>query len=169
MTATVTTSPGRYAGKVAVITGAGSGIGREIARGVARTGGRVVCLDRNGSEDEIAGELGDAAIAVRGDVARAADVERAIGTAEERFGRLDVVFNNAGFGGPMMPLADQTEENFDLVHSVNLKGVFFGMKYGIAALLRGEAARSSTSRRRPVSSVGRVTASTPPPRRASCS
>ena len=65
---------GPFRRKVAVITGAGSGIGREIARGVARRG-RVVCLDRNGSEDEIAGELGDDAIAVHGDVARAADVE----------------------------------------------------------------------------------------------
>jgi NAD(P)-dependent dehydrogenase (short-subunit alcohol dehydrogenase family) len=127
---------GRLAGKVAVITGAGSGIGKEMALLFAGEGACVVCADRNGTEEQTAEAIGDAGVAVRADVAVSADVQNVIRTAEERFGRLDVLCNNAGFGGPMMPLAEQTEENFDLVHSVNLKGVFFGMKYGIASMLR---------------------------------
>jgi len=126
----------RLAGKVAVITGAGSGIGREMAQLFAREGARVVCADRNGSEEQTAAAIGSGAIAVHVDVAIGADVENLIGIAEATFGRIDVLCNNAGFGGPRMPLAEQTEENFDLVHSVNLKGVFFGMKYGIASMLR---------------------------------
>jgi len=124
------------AGKVAVITGAGSGIGKEMALLFAREGARVVCADRNGSEAEIAAAIGSDAVAVHADVAIGADVENLIRTAETSFGGVDVLCNNAGFGGPRMPLAEQTEENFDLVHSVNLKGVFFGMKYGIASMLR---------------------------------
>ena len=126
----------RLAGKVAVITGAGSGIGKEMALLFAREGARVVCADRNGSEEDVAAAIGRDAVAVRADVAVATDVERMVATAEERCGRIDILCNNAGFGGPRMPLADQTEENFDLVHSVNLKGVFLGMKYGIASMLR---------------------------------
>ncbi|NUU23522.1 MAG: glucose 1-dehydrogenase [Streptomycetaceae bacterium] len=127
---------GRLAGKVAVITGAGSGIGRASALLFARHGAKVVCADRSGEQHAVAKEIGDAAIAVDVDVAVAADVRRMIETAEQRFGRLDVLFNNAGFGGPRKPVAEQDEAVFDDVVAVNLKGVFLGMKYGIAAMLR---------------------------------
>lgn len=127
---------GRLEGKVAIVTGAGSGIGRASAKLFASEGARVVCADVSGAEEETAAEIGDAAVAVHVDVAVGADVERMVAVAEERFGRLDVLFNNAGIGGPKLLITEQTEENLDLVLGVNLKGVFFGMKYGIPAMLR---------------------------------
>ncbi len=127
---------GRLAGKVAVITGAGSGIGRAAALLFAAEGARVVCADRSGDQDTVAAEIGDAAVPVHVDVSVAADVQRMIATAEEHFGRLDILCNNAGFGGPRKPLVEQDEATFDDVIAVNLKGVFLGMKYGIAAMLR---------------------------------
>lgn len=125
----------RLANKVAVITGAGSGMGKAMAQLFVREGAKVVCADRSGKEEETAASLGDAAVAVHVDVAISKDVRLMIETAVQRFGRLDVVCNNAGFGGPIMPLCEHTEENFDNVVAVNLKGVFLGMKYGIDAML----------------------------------
>src|SRR5580692_1586703 len=126
----------RLANKIAVITGAGSGMGKAMAQLFVREGAKVVCADRSGKEEETAAHLGDAAVAVHVDVAISADVRLMIDTAIQKFGRLDVVCNNAGFGGPIMPLCEHTEENFDNVVAVNLKGVFLGMKYGIEAMLR---------------------------------
>jgi NAD(P)-dependent dehydrogenase (short-subunit alcohol dehydrogenase family) len=127
---------GRLAGKVAVVTGAGSGIGRATALLFAREGARVVCADISGREKEVVAEIGDGAVAVHVDVSRNDDVVHMIETAEREFGGLDVLFNNAGFGGPRRPLADFDEEIFDNVVAVNLKGVFLGMRHGIAAMLR---------------------------------
>ncbi|HEY7106993.1 MAG TPA: SDR family oxidoreductase [Acidimicrobiia bacterium] len=127
---------GRLDGKVAVITGAGSGMGRASAELFAEEGAKVVCADRSGDETEVARDIGDAALAVHADVSVEADVEQMIGTAEARFGRLDVLFNNAGFGGPTMPLHEQTLETWDLVHGTNLRGVFLGIKHGVPAMLR---------------------------------
>jgi NAD(P)-dependent dehydrogenase (short-subunit alcohol dehydrogenase family) len=128
---------GRLQGKVAIITGAGSGMGKSMAEIFVAEGANVVCADRSGNESEVAASLGKkSAVAVHVDVADSAQVQHMIATAEKHFGRLDVLCNNAGFGGPMMPLAEQSEETFDQVHAVNLKGVFVGMKYGILAMLR---------------------------------
>lgn len=127
---------GRLQGKVAVITGAGSGMGKEMALLFAREGAKVVCADRSGQQQKVAEAIGAAAVAVQVDVSVSADVQNMIKVAEERFGRLDILCNNAGFGGKMLPLHEQTEEAYDNVHAVNLKGVFLGMKYGIAAMLR---------------------------------
>jgi NAD(P)-dependent dehydrogenase (short-subunit alcohol dehydrogenase family) len=136
MTTPGTTPGGRLAGKVAVVTGAGSGIGRATALLFAREGALLVCADRSGEQHTVAEEIGDTAVPVAADVSDADDVRRMIATAEDRFGRLDVLFNNAGFGGPRKPLAEHDEATFDDVIAVNLKGVFLGMKYGIAAMLR---------------------------------
>lgn len=132
---------GRLSGKVALITGAASGIGRESALLFAREGAQVVVADLDAEAGEaVAAEVskaGGAAIAVRCDVARASDVEAAVAAAEKRFGALHVVFNNAGIfpaqdGSPV----DTPESVFDQVMAVNAKGVFLGCKYGIPALLR---------------------------------
>jgi len=126
----------RLQDKVAVITGAGSGMGREMALLFAREGARVVCADRSGAEQQTAGTIGERALAVHCDVAIGAEVRNMIDTAVTHFGRLDVLVNNAGFGGPMKPLHEQAEDDYDTIQAVNLKGVFLGMKYGIAAMLK---------------------------------
>ncbi len=135
----VAASPSRrLAGKVAIVTGAGSGIGRAAAELFAAEGAQVVCADLSGQEDVVAKGIGDDAVGVRVDVAQAADVARMVDVALDRFGRLDVLFNNAGFGGGARQLlADIDEEAFDRQIAVHLKGVFLGMKYGIPPMLEG--------------------------------
>jgi len=126
----------RLANKIAVITGAGSGIGKSMAEMFVREGAKVVVADRSGKEVEVAASLGDKAVAVHCDISSSQDVQRMINTAVEKWGRLDILVNNAGFGGPMMPLHEQTEETYENIQAVNLRGVFLGMKYGIIAMLR---------------------------------
>lgn len=126
----------RLKSKIAIITGAGSGMGRATAKRFAAEGARVICADISGQQNAVAEEIGAAAIPIHTDVANEDDVRKMIATAEDRFGRLDILVNNAGFGGGMAPLHEQTAERWDRVHSVNLRGVFFGMKYGIASMLK---------------------------------
>jgi NAD(P)-dependent dehydrogenase (short-subunit alcohol dehydrogenase family) len=126
----------RLKDKIAVITGAGSGMGKAMARMFAAEGAKIVCADVSGQQNEVAASIGDAAIAVHADVAKEADVQNMIGAAEQTFGRLDILCNNAGFGGGTALLHEQTTENWDRVHSVNLRGVFFGMKYGVISMLK---------------------------------
>jgi len=131
----------RLAGKTALITGAGSGIGREAARLFAAEGACVVVADRDATGAaatvEAIGEAGGRASAVSVDVTQSAEVEAAVAAAEGEFGALHVLFNNAGIfpdddGSPI----DTPEATWDRVMNVNLKGVFLGCKYGIPALLR---------------------------------
>ena len=133
--------PGRLENKVALITGAGGGIGRASACAFAREGARVVVVDC----DEAAGRATVAALAaqgglakfVRADVSRSADVQAMIACAETEFGALHVLFNNAGiFPDDDGSVLDTDEAVFDRVINVNLKSVFLGCKYGIPALLR---------------------------------
>jgi NAD(P)-dependent dehydrogenase (short-subunit alcohol dehydrogenase family) len=126
----------RLKNKVAVITGAGSGMGKAMAQLFAAEGARVVCADISGNQEAVAAEIGSAAIPVQANVASEDDVRKMIATAEDTFGRLDILVNNAGFGGKMAPLHEQTTERWEQVHSVNLTGVFFGMKYGITSMLK---------------------------------
>src|SRR3546814_7079530 len=102
----------------------------------AREGAKVVWFDRSGAESQTAAAIGAAAVAVHVDVAISVDIQNMIRTAEERFGRLDVLVNNAGFGGKMMALHEQSEDSYDEIQAVNRKGVFLGMKYGITSMLK---------------------------------
>jgi NAD(P)-dependent dehydrogenase (short-subunit alcohol dehydrogenase family) len=127
--------------KVALITGAGSGIGRASALRFGAEGARVVAVDFDAASgrttaDQVRAAGGDADF-VRADVARAADVAAMVNFAEQRFGALHVLFNNAGvFPDEDGSVVDTDEATFDRVIAVNLKGVFLGCKYGIPALLR---------------------------------
>ena len=131
----------RLEGKVALITGGGGGIGRQTALVFAAEGARIVVTDVNsesGAETvSLVEEAGGEAIYQDADVSKAADCEAMVQTTEDRFGRLDVLFNNAGIMHPEDGDAMATEEEiWDLTMNVNLKGVFFGCKYGIPAILR---------------------------------
>ena len=127
---------GRLQGKVAVITGAGSGMGKAMAELFAAEGASVVLGDISGNQHAVAEAIGDEAIGVHCDVSVEADVAAMIAAAEARFGRLDVLVNNAGFGGSQAPLHEQTTEAWEKVHDTNLRGVFFGMKHGVIAMLK---------------------------------
>lgn len=131
----------RLQNKVALITGAGSGIGRESALRFAGEGAKVVVVDLNeqGGQETVAQirEKGGEALFVRADVAKASEAEGMVRAAEEAFGRLNVLFNNAGISHINDDDAISTEEDvWDLTFAVNVKGVFLGCKYGIPALRR---------------------------------
>jgi len=129
-----------YDGKVALVTGGGTGIGRATAIAFAREGAKVVIGNRNGEAGEavvqaIKDSGGDASF-LKTDVSSEDDVKALIEHAVATYGRLDVAFNNAGIGGSAGPLADQTTENYDKVMGINVKGVWLSMKYEIPAMLK---------------------------------
>jgi len=131
----------RLDGKAALITGAGSGIGRESALLFAAEGAAIAVIDiedRGGRETVAAIErTGGRAVYVHADVATAADAARMIASAEKEFGKLNVLFNNAGIMHSQDDDAVSTDEAiWDLTMNVNAKGVFLGCKYGIPALRR---------------------------------
>ena len=126
---------GRLEAKVAIVTGAGSGIGRATALRFAGEGAKLIVADVTGAENDTAKTIGANAVAVHADVSKSADVRALIDAARSRFGRLDVIFNNAGIEGTQAPTADYSEENFDRVISINLRGVFLGIKYAIPLML----------------------------------
>jgi NAD(P)-dependent dehydrogenase (short-subunit alcohol dehydrogenase family) len=125
---------GELDGKVAVITGAGSGMGRASARAFVREGARVLGADISGREKETAEELGDAFLAFHGDVSQEADVEAMFAAAVDAFGKVDAVLNVAGIGSGGR-LADSTVEEFQRVIAVNLLGVMLGTKHGIRTMV----------------------------------
>ena len=131
----------RLENKVVLITGAGSGIGRESALRCAAEGARIVAVDVNAdsAEETVAQveERGGTGLAVEADVSRAVDAEKMVQAAEDTYGRLDVLFNNAGISHIDDDGAVETDEEvWDLTMQVNLKGVFLGCKFGIPALRR---------------------------------
>jgi NAD(P)-dependent dehydrogenase (short-subunit alcohol dehydrogenase family) len=125
---------GSLEGKVAVITGAGSGMAKASVKVFVREGARVVAADFSGAEKDTAAEIGDGVVPVHCDVTNEADVEAAMRTAVEEFGRLDAVLNVAGIAEGVK-LTDVTLEHYDRTMNVDLRGVLFGMKHGIRTML----------------------------------
>ena len=126
--------------KVALVTGGGSGIGRAIALAWAREGAQVVVSDITALAGEetvalVRAQGGDA-LFVAADVGKADDARNLVERTVAHFGRLDVACNNAGIGGPQAPTADYPLDGWDQVINTNLSGVFYGMKYQIAAMLK---------------------------------
>jgi NAD(P)-dependent dehydrogenase (short-subunit alcohol dehydrogenase family) len=125
---------GLLKGKVAVITGAGSGMAKASTKVFVREGARVVAADISGAEKDTAAEVGEAVLPVHCDVTREDDVAAMFETAIEQFGRVDAVLNVAGIG-EATPITDVTMDQYDRVMDVDLRGVLLGMKYGIRAML----------------------------------
>lgn len=125
---------GELDGKVAVVTGAGSGMARATATVFVREGARVLAADVSGQEVDTAAALGDACVAWSVDVTDESQVEAMFAGARDRFGRVDVVCNVAGIAGAQ-PLADITAEEYARIMAVDLEGVMLGTKHAVRAML----------------------------------
>jgi len=127
-----------YSGKVVLVTGGRTGIGRAAAIGFAEYGAKVVIAGRTHAEEtlDMIKKAGGEAIFVSGDIAVTADVERIVNTVVEKYGRLDVAFNNAGLSSYKALLHEQPEDNFDRIIAADLKGTFLCMKYEIPVMLK---------------------------------
>jgi NAD(P)-dependent dehydrogenase (short-subunit alcohol dehydrogenase family) len=133
-------NPLDFSGRVAVVTGAAGDIGRATAAAFATAGASVVLVDRARellaeARAAIAGGTGGDVVAVEADVSDVAGVQRYVATATDRFGRIDVLFNNAGIEGPSVPLAECPEELFDEVMAVNVRGIFLGLRHVLPVML----------------------------------
>ena len=130
---------GDFDGKVALVTGGGSGIGRATALAFAREGAQVVIGNRNSQRGEdtvrTIRDAGGEASFQRTDVSVAADVEALVNHTMTIYGRLDAAFNNAGIEGDVRPLTEQTEDSYQAVMDTNVKGVWLSMKYEIPRML----------------------------------
>ncbi|MCL4508619.1 MAG: SDR family oxidoreductase [Chloroflexi bacterium] len=129
----------KLAGKITVVTGAGSGIGQAIAQTLAAAGARIAVVDfsETGGQETVRliTEQGGEAFFVQADVSHRSDVERYVKAVVERYGRIDILCNNAGIG-VAATVTETTEEDWDRVLAVDLKGVYLGCKYTIPVMLR---------------------------------
>ena len=131
---------GRLDNKVAIITGAASGFGRATALLFAKEGAKVIvadCFAEGGKETvrKIEDGGGDA-VFVKADISKSKDIKRMIGAAIDNYGRLDILFNNAGVCGKAVPLTEVTEGQWDIGMNTNLRGAWLGMKYAIPEMLK---------------------------------
>jgi NAD(P)-dependent dehydrogenase (short-subunit alcohol dehydrogenase family) len=131
---------GTFDGKVALVTGGTAGMGLVTAVAFAKQRAKVVVCGRREAEGvealRLIKQAGGEGLFIRCDVTKASDVETMIDRIEATYGRLDIAFNNAGVGAKYLPIEQQTEEEFDRVTAINLKGVWLCMKHEIPAILR---------------------------------
>jgi NAD(P)-dependent dehydrogenase (short-subunit alcohol dehydrogenase family) len=129
----------RFKGKVAVVTGGNSGIGLGVAKAYAREGAQVAITGRNEKTLEVAAkEIGDGTLAIQSDSGKVREIEAAMQKINQRFGRIDALFVNAGVG-KFVPFTEVTEQFFDETIGINMKGVFFTVQKAISLMSKGSA------------------------------
>ena len=129
----------RFQGKVAVVTGGNSGIGLAVAKAYAREGAQVAITGRNDKTlNAAAKEIGDGSLAIQSDAGKVAEIEVAMKKINERFGRIDALFVNAGVA-KLVPFEKVTEEIFNETVDINMKGVFFTVQKAIPLMSKGSA------------------------------
>ena len=151
--------PDRFTDIIAFVTGAASGIGRAAAVAFAAEGARLAILDR--TEDALADTaaaeaVGGEVLVIACDVSDPDQVEAAVGRTVERFGRLDIAFNNAGVENEAAPVHEIDLAEWDRILSINLRGTFTCMKHELARMVAQAAGWSSILRRAPASEASRV-------------
>ncbi len=128
-----------FTGKVAIVTGAGGGIGRAVSLALAGAGAKVLVVDLSqdsGRETErLIGVGGGTASFVAADVSNADDVARYVAAARDNWGRIDIFMNNAAWQGEILPLVDYPDDLFDKVMAINVRGVFLGLKHVLPVML----------------------------------
>jgi len=131
-----TPNPGRLAGKGAIVTGGGSGFGEGIVHKFVAEGAWVLVADINEqAAQRVAAACGSAAVGLRVDVANAADVRRMMDAAEQHFGRIHILINNAGVTHLPQPLQDVSEDDFDRIVAVNMKAIYLAMREVVPRML----------------------------------
>lgn len=137
----------KFQGKVAIVTGGGSGLGEAIGKDLAAHGASVVLTDIDlGAAERVAGEIQDAggeASAIEQDTARPVDSERVVQYTVDTYGALHYAVNNAGIGGAQAPVGEADIEDWDRVIDINLNGVMYGMRHQIPAMLEAGAKESA--------------------------
>src|SRR5499427_208926 len=129
----------RFQGKVAVVTGGNSGIGLGVAKAYAQEGAKVAITGRSEKTLEAAAkEIGDGTLAIRSDAGKVAEIEAAMKKIQERFGRIDALFVNAGVA-KLVPFEQVTEQLFDETVDINMRGVFFTVQKAIPLMSKGSA------------------------------
>lgn len=131
---------GRLENKVALITGAASGMGETHARLFVKEGAKVVFTDiQTDLGKQIEEELGENALFLEHDVTNSSQWEEVIKKTEEKFGPINILVNNAGISGAMEPIEEFTEEDYEKVHDINQKSVYYGMKYAIPSMKKSNS------------------------------